>query len=181
MFGWFKKRTAAPFSGEQCVVDISENGMSINGVKLDVLVHLNAAEKLLGTPRSTKFRTDAENREFLELTHGDGMVSNRVNYTWDDLGIYCYTMNGKVIHCFGFHFRNDPEMSLKHAPARLFRGTLTICGKPWMEAVKSGEDCEFLRELHIGNYLITAEYAEPFVGESPDDGGYNCVEVQLEE
>ena len=89
MFGFLRKKAAAPFPGEQCSVDISSGGMTINGMKLDVLVHLDSAEKLLGTPRAMKFRTSAENREFLEETHGEGMVSNRVNYTWDDLGIYC--------------------------------------------------------------------------------------------
>lgn len=179
MFGLFKKKTPAPFSGEQCVVDISENGMTINGTKLDVIVHLDAAERLLGTPRSQKYRTNAENREFLEGSYGNGMVSNRVNYAWDELGIYCYTMNGKVINCFGFMFRNDPELELKHAPKELFRGTLTINGEPWQEAIKRGEDCEVIRELHLGGYLVTAEYADPF-GEDPSDGGYNCVEVQID-
>lgn len=179
MFGWFRKKTAAPFPGEQCVVDISENGMTINGTKLEILVHLDAAEKLLGTPRSAKYRTTRESREFLEQTHGDGMVSNRVNYAWDDLGIYCYTMNGKVIECFGFMFRNDPELDLKHSPAKMFSGTLTICGRPWQEAIRLGEDCEVLRELNVGSCLITAEYSDPFCGEIPDEGGYNCIEVQL--
>ena len=66
MFGLFKRKTAAPFTGEQCAVDISKDGMVINGTKLDVLVHLEAAEKLLGTPRGKKYHTSAETKEFLE-------------------------------------------------------------------------------------------------------------------
>lgn len=179
MFGFLRKKAAAPFPGEQCSVDISSGGMTINDMKLDVLVHLDSAEKLLGTPRAMKFRTSAENREFLEETHGEGMVSNRVNYTWDDLGIYCYTMNGKVVHCFGFMFRNAPELDLKYAPKKMFSGSLTINGEPWQQAVLRGEDCEVLRTLHVGGYCVTAEYADPFAGDKPDEGGYNCVEVQL--
>ena len=68
MFGLFKRKTAAPFTGEQCAVDISKDGMVINGTKLDVLVHLEAAEKLLGTPRGKKYHTSAETKEFLENT-----------------------------------------------------------------------------------------------------------------
>lgn len=181
MFGWFKKKTAAPFSGEQCVVDISGNGLTINGVKLDVLSHMSAVEKILGTPRSTKFKTSSENREFLESSYGKGTVSKRVNYTWDELGIYCYTLNGTVVNCFGFMFRNDPELSLKHAPEKMFRGTLTINGEPWRQAIARGEDCEVIRALRVGAYSVTAEYADPFAGENPGNSGYNCVEVQLEE
>lgn len=181
MFGFFKHKTAAPFTGEQCTVDISENGITINGLKLDVLVHLDAAVKLLGTPRSTKYKTDSDCEEFLEGTHGKGAVSNRVNYTWDELGIYCYTMNGKVIHCFGFMFANDPELALKHAPEKMFRGTLTINDEPWQQAIKRGENCDIIRVLPLGVYSVTAEYSDPFGGEDPDDGGYNCVEVQLAE
>lgn len=181
MFGFFRKKTAAPFTGEQCSVDISENGLMINGMKLDIPMHMDAAEKILGTPRSQTFRTSSENREFLEQTHGKGMVTKRVNYTWDELGIYCYTVNGKVVHCFGFMLRNDPEMNLKHSPAKMFSGTLTINGEPWDKAILRGDDCEVIRVLPVGYYSVTAEYADPFAGGNPYDGGYNCIEFQLEE
>lgn len=177
MFGLFAKKTAAPFAGEQCVVDISKDGLMINGTMLDVLVHLEAAEKLLGSSRGKKYRTTAENREFLEESCGSGMVSNRVNYTWDDLGIYCYTMNGKVISSFGFMFNN--AMELKHSPKKMFSGVLTINGEPWQQAISRGEDCEFFRELILGGYTVIAEYTDPFSGETPDEGGYNCVEISL--
>lgn len=182
MFGFFRKKVnnTASLSGEQCNIDLSENGITINGVKLDVLVHIEAAEKLLGEPRGKKFRTSSDSREFLEGRYGEGMVTNRVNYTWDDLGIYCYTMNGKVVSCFGFMFRSSPEMDLKYAPAKMFSGTLTIGGEPWEQAVRRGEDCEFLRELRLGSYLVTAEYTDPFSGSTPDESGYNCVEIQLD-
>ncbi len=180
MFGIFKKRSGtAPFPAEQCSVDFSENGMTINGMKLDVLVHLDAAVKLLGNPRSEKYKTSAENREFLEGVHGNGMVTNRVNYTWDDIGIYCYTLNGKVVHCFGFKMSNNGDLHLKHDPEKLFSGTLTICGRPWQQVIALGEDCEVLRELRVGDYLITAEYADPFAGDNPEDGGYSCIEISL--
>lgn len=177
MFGFFRKKTAAPFSGEQCTVDISRDGLTINGTRLDVLVHLETAEKLLGTPRGEKYRTSPENREILEETYGEGMVSKRVNYTWDDLGIYCYTMNGKVISSFGFMFCD--AMELRHSPKKMFSGVLTIAGEPWQKVVRNGTDCEFFRELVLGGYTIIAEYTDPFSGETPDEGGYNCVEISL--
>ncbi len=181
MFGFFKKKTAAPFAGEQCSVDISENGIIINGMKLDIPIHLDAVEKLLGIPRSEKYRTTGENREFLEQSYGKGMVTKRVNYTWDDLGIYCYTMNAKVVHCIGFMFRNDPALNLKHSPAKMFSGVLTINGEPWDRAIMRGEDCEVIRVLPVGCYSVTAEYADPFFGDDPAEGGFNCIEVQLED
>lgn len=180
MLGLFKKKSGtAPFPAEQCTVDFSENGMTINGVRLDVPVHLDAAVKLLGKPRSEKYKTSAENREFLEGIHGSGMVTKRVNYTWDDIGIYCCTHNGKVIHCFGFQMSKDGDLQLKHSPERIFSGTLTINGTPWRQAVEHGVDCEVLRELRVGDYLVTAEYADPFAGDSPQDGGYSCIEISL--
>ena len=140
-------------------------------------VHLEAAEKLLGTPRGKKYHTSAETKEFLENSYGEGMVTNCVNYTWDDLGIYCYTRNGKVISSFGFMFRNTLE--LKHSPKKMFSGVLTINGQPWQEAIMQGVDSEFFRELVLGGYTVIAEYTDPFSGETPDDGGYNCVEISL--
>lgn len=181
MFGLFRKKTAAPFTGEQCSADISENGIFINGTRLDIPIHIDAMEKLLGTPRSQKYKTDSGDIEFLEPSFGKGMVTKRVNYAWDELGIYCYTMNAKVVHCIGFLFRSDPEMNLKHNPNRLFSGNLTINGKPWDREIMRGEDCEVLRELPVGGYMVTAEYSNPFSAEKSGDGGYNCVEVQLAE
>mgnify|MGYP000764316835 CR=1 FL=1 len=42
-----------------------------------------------------------------------------------------------------------------------------------------GVDSEFFRELVLGGYTVIAEYTDPFSGETPDDGGYNCVEISL--
>lgn len=89
------------------------------------------------------------------------MVTNCVNYTWDDLGIYCYTRNGKVISSFGFMFRNTLE--LKHSPKKMFSGVLTINGQPWQEAIMQGVDSEFFRELVLGGYTVIAEYTDPFL------------------
>ena len=40
MFGLFKRKTAAPFTGEQCAVDISKDGM-MSGPNFDMLNVLN--------------------------------------------------------------------------------------------------------------------------------------------
>ena len=46
---------------------------------------------------------------------------------------------------------------------------------------KVGEDCEVIRVLPVGCYSVTAEYADPFFGDDPAEGGFNCIEVQLED
>lgn len=157
MFGLFKKKGVVR-NDQSCTIDITESYITINGRNFEVPMHIDPLIEVLGTPRVIKFKTDAKDVEFLEKMHGEGMVTNRVNYVWDDLGLNCYTMNGKVLTCFGIELNHGEKYP--QTPKKVFTGTLTINGRPWLEEIQKGEDCEVLQHVYLGNYIITAEYVD---------------------
>lgn len=139
-------------------IDICDDCFVINGKKLEVPMHIDALSAVLGEPRAVSFKTKEEDRAFLEKMHNEP-VTNRVNYAWDDLGLMCYTYNGKVVNTFGICIQPQTNNSPSN-PKGLFGGNITINGQPWLPIVKSGKDCEVMREVFVGNYLITAEYTD---------------------
>ncbi|MDE7399940.1 MAG: hypothetical protein K2N06_10485 [Oscillospiraceae bacterium] len=160
-------------------IDIRNDGFIINGKKMEVPMHIDAFSAILGKPRAVKFKTDKENREFLEEMHNEP-VTKRVNYTWDDLGLMCYTLNGKVVNTFGICL-NPKEYYIESDPRTLFGGTVTIMGDDWFEAIMMGVDKEIIRDLGIGDtMLVTAEYVEPFLDDSErDKTSFTGLEIQL--
>lgn len=160
-------------------IDIRNDGFIIDGKKLEIPMHIDAFSAVLGKPRAVKHKTSAEDKEFLEEMHNEP-VTKRVNYAWDDLGLKCYTLNGKVVNTFGICL-NPNDICIECDPKTLFGGTVTIMGDDWFEAVMMGEDNDFIRNLGIGdNILVTAEYTDPFVDDSTrDKTSFTCLEIQL--
>ena len=160
-------------------IDIRNDGFIIDGKKLDIPMHIDAFAAVLGKPRAVKFKTDKEDKEFLEEMHNEP-VTKRVNYAWDDLGLMCYTLNGKVVNTFGICL-NPKDFYIESDPKTLFGGTVTIMGDDWFEAVMMGVDKDVIRDLGIGDsILVTAEYTEPFVDDSErDKTSFTGLEIQL--
>lgn len=160
-------------------INITGCGLTIDGKPVDMPTHISALEKLLGKPRGVKYKTSEESMEFLERTHGKGMIVNRVNYAWDDLGLYCYTNNGTVLSAFGIRLSMQGD-EYKHSPKRPFKGRVTIDGKPWFGVMNSAEDREVFRRLELDCYSIIAEYTDPF--DEPDsrtEKSYTTIEINL--
>ncbi len=158
-------------------INLTELGVEINGTLVDIPTHLSALAKLLGKPRAIGFETDDEIREFLEKTEGEGMVTKRVNYAWDELGLLAYTHNGSVVNCFSIQLK--PSIS-KNAPRGVFGGVAAINGEDWFSVMKSGKDGMFLAEFRLGNYKIVSEKSD-FQKNLADCGreDFNCVDIQL--
>ncbi len=183
-FDFFKKRKPT-LKGEDICIDFSDKGININGKLIEIPSHIDALCDILGRPRNIKFKTSDSTREFLEQTAGVGMVTKRVNYTWDELGLYVYTYNGKVIQCFGLDFT---KQSYGHSPKDVFKGKVTINGRPWFQEIsEKGVDEEgFLAVVQLDTYNITAEYAGIFDDEDDDfseglptdESGYAGIEFQ---
>ena len=179
--GLFGKKTekATAFSSKSYSIDIRDDGFVINGTKLDLPIHIDALTAVLGKPRSVSFKTKAEDRAFLEELHSEP-VTNRVNYTWDALGLMCYTYNGKVVNTFGI-CTQPPTNNSPSNPKEIFEGTLTVNGQPWLPVVKAGKDCEVMREVYMGNYLISAEYTDFMQDDATrDETGFTGLEIQLQ-
>lgn len=177
LFG--KKGSEIGESSHEFKIEIGENGFSINGTQLDVPIHITALSDILGKPRRTGFKTDAEDREIYEKLHPGEVFVQRVNYTWDDLGLMCYTNNGSVVNCFGICL-NKSDYNVASNPKKMFGGTVLINGKPWLDAVLAGKDLEVMRQLVVGDYSLTAEYTDFDQDDSKrDEKSFTGIEIQL--
>lgn len=159
-------------------IDIRDDCFVINGQKLEVPMHIDALTRVLGEPRAKHFRTDAKSQQILETLHSEP-VSNRVNYTWDELGLMCYTYNGKVVNTFGICIQPQTNNSPSN-PKMLFGGTVTINGAPWLPVVLAGSGSDFFREVKVGSYLIAAGYTDfEQDDETRDETSFTGFEIQL--
>lgn len=172
-FDFLKKKQTS----EVKTLNITAKGLEIDGVPLDLPTHISAANKLLGKPRGVTYKPNPETDKALG---GAGVVSKRVNYAWDKLGLYCYTKNGTVLSAFGIRLTLKGG-NFKHYPENIFAGKVTIEGKPWFEVMNSASDCDVFRKLVLGGYSIISEYvdfdAQP---ESRTAEDYTCIEIQLD-
>lgn len=177
LFG--KKKYEVKESSRGFTIDIGGGCFVINGKRLEVPIHIEALSEVLGKPRKTAFKTSDEDKEIFEKLHPGEVLVQRVNYTWDDLGLMCYTNNGKVVNCFGICL-NETDYSVASNPKCLFGGTVLINGKPWLGEMLSGKDCDVFRELIVGNYLLTAEYTDFDQDDSTrGESSFSGIEIQL--
>lgn len=69
-------------------IAIDENKLTINGVAVDIPVHISVLKKLLGKPRRVVYPKDSKSKDPLYL--------RAVNYTWDNHGVYCLTKTSRL-------------------------------------------------------------------------------------
>ena len=173
----FKKKTPVQ-TAVISTIDLTEAGLVINGEPVDMPILISVLKTIFGEPRVIGFKTDKETKEFLEGLHGDGMVTKRVNYTWDDLGIYCYTLNGSVVNSIGIRLSMQGD-TYKYTPSKTYKGAVTIEGRPWFERIDEGEDMEVFRRCELGPYSIVSEYADPFDDGERTEKDYVDLEINL--
>lgn len=158
LFGGKKPKINA----EELVLDITEDKLFVNGKAVDIPCHISVLTNIFGKPR--KFV--GKNRE-------------NINFTWDNLGIYCYTKGNSVVYCIGVKV-NCGDISTDLDPKNTFTGTLTIGGEPWEEFMASGEDMEVARQKNYCGYSLFSEYADMENGDKNGyRGAYSGVEFQL--
>lgn len=139
-------------------MDITANGVKVNGKKTFSLpVDIKKLSGIFGDPRAVAFETKREQKEVLEAMHGKNTVTNRVNYTWDDLGVCAYTHNGSTVTCFGIRVGENVSM-YPHTPQVPCHGIVTVNGAPWLAALKRGEDAMVFLRISVGAYGVIAEY-----------------------
>lgn len=175
-----QKNTPARISerSKSMTIDIQGDCFVINGKKFEIPMHVDALSAILGNPRTVKFNTTPEMRAFLEEMEG-APVTNRVNYAWDDLGLMCYTLNGKVINAFGIHLRQQTHNSPAN-PKMHFGGKITINGQHWLPIVMSGDDDDTSRDVILGELSLTASYSDYYQDDSTrDETSFSAIEIQL--
>lgn len=144
-------------------VNITDKQIMVNCTPIDIPCHLDVLKKMLGKPRVTV----GKNRE-------------NVNFTWDNLGIYCYTKGNNVVYCIGVKV-NPGGFKTNTDPRNTFKGSLTICGEQWEEVMYDGEDMDGLfRQRDYLGLSLTSEYADMDAGDkNGSHGAYSGVEIQL--
>lgn len=181
LFGNLFKKKIIPEVSEKTknfIIDIRGDCFIVNGGRLEVPMHIDALTAALGEPRRTGFKTDPKDREILEKLHSSP-VTDRVNYTWDELGLMCYTGNGKVVNTFGICMQPS-DCASPSTPRMLFGGTVLIGGEPWFPVVMRGTDSDVMRELNFGEYLLTAEYTDFDQDDSTrTEKDFTGIEIQL--
>ena len=164
-FDIFKKKPV--FSDPARIrIALGENKIAINGAPVGLPSHINALAKLLGKPRKVVCPTT-----------DDGV--QRINYAWDELGLYCYTENGLTVHCLGIRM-NAGDFSTDFFPTEFFKGSVTVNGAPWFNAMRVAENMDFFKKLVLGKYSAVSE----FVDFEADDNlrtekDYTGIEIQI--
>ena len=178
LFG--KKKSAVLSNSKAITIDIREDGLEINGRKLDVPTHIKALSDILGKPRKVPCKTSAEDKEVYAKLHPGEILVQRINYTWDELGLMCYTNNGSVVNCFGIEFNPPEGYNSASTPKKMFGGTVFISGKPWLGVMMAGKDLEVFRKIVLGNYSVVAEYTDFEQDDSTrDESSFTGIEIQL--
>ena len=161
-FGNLFGRKKPIINAQELVLDITEDKLIVNGKAVDIPCHLSVLTNIFGKPR--KFV--GKNRE-------------NVNFTWDNLGVYCYTKGNSVVYCFSVKV-NRGDIKIDFDPKPLFAGTLTIGGEPWEELMGGGEDREVGRHRDYFGLSLFSEYTDMDNGDKNGyRGAYSGVEFQL--
>lgn len=157
-FDFFKKKPALDTS--RLVINITENGLDVNGTSIALPCNIDALKYLFGSARKTVHSP----------VFGD---EKNYNYTWDRLGLYCYSHGGVIVHNISVRINGNPDLS--YSPASLFGGICTINGENWFDVMKNGEtewlEDEGLRvpvfkRVRLGSYSVISE----FTNEDLSDG-----------
>ncbi|MDE7399941.1 MAG: hypothetical protein K2N06_10490 [Oscillospiraceae bacterium] len=137
-------------------IDIHNDCFMINSIEFDIPTHIDAFKAVFGEPRVTEFETTGAMREYLEESSGKP-VTNRTNYTWDELGMECYTYDGKTVNSFCMYL-NASEYESDAAHHMMFGGKLTINEQHWLPVIKRGKEAcgGTSQKAIVGKYSVIA-------------------------
>ncbi len=164
-FDLFRKKPALDTS--RLVINLTEDGLDVNGTRIILPCNIGALKYLFGSPRKT--------------VHDSTTLTGEKNYTytWDKIGLYCYSRGGSVVRCIAARMNGEPD--LDYSPSSLFEGFYTINGESWFDVMKNGEtewieDIDFripvFKRVLIGKYSAVSE----FTNEDLSDGTANNPE-----
>lgn len=149
-------------SPEELVIDITDSKLTINGKSVDVPCHLSVLRDILGKPRKFVGK------------------NSHINFTWDALGLCCYTLGNNVVYCISIEV-NKGGFSTKYDPKRTFKGSLTIFGEQWEEFMYEGENVEdYFRKRVLNGISVVSEYKDfEVLDKNGPHGAYSGVEIEL--
>lgn len=172
-FDFFRKKPALDTS--RLVINLTEDGLDVNGTHIALPCNIDALKYLFGSARQTVHQTSFS-------------PEKNYNYTWDKLGLYCYSKGGTIVHNISVRMNGEP--SLSYSPSSLFGGIYTINGENWFDVIKNGETewledegfkIPIFKRVNIGGYSVVSE----FTNEDLSDGTANIpddlknIEVEI--
>lgn len=138
-------------------IDIRDDCVMIDGKRFDIPFDIDAIKAVWGKPRFTELETPESMRVYLEESSGMP-VTNRSNYTFDELGVEYFTYDGKTVFNFSVYL-NTSKLNYKAVPQMMFGGSLTINGQPWLPIIKRGkETCAGTsQKIIVGKHSVIAD------------------------
>lgn len=163
-FGLFRKKPA--LDTDRLVINITENGLDVNGMHITLPCDIDLLKHLLGEARQTEHRTYIPEKPKM------------YNYTWDKIGLYCHSYDDKLADCVCA--RTSGEIDCAFLPEETFSGIFTINGINWFDVMKKGiiywfaeqgEGIPRFRYVHLGKYRVLSRYTD-----EDSDGEVNSCE-----
>lgn len=121
------------------LIDISENGVSINGRLFDFPFDVSELEKILGQPERTKTFSPNDNG------------SENTIYTWDNIGLYAYAKKGYEIFDVSIKLTDNQEFDFQ--PLNPYKGNLTLNNITYKEVIKVAKKA-YDTEVRLSNIKI---------------------------
>jgi hypothetical protein len=133
-------------------IAISADGLHVNSEKLTLPVPLDELIRIFGTPV------------------GKTKKHNTI-YTWNELGIFAYSADKKMVKSIVFHVREDKTYDF--IPSSVFAGDITIEGKSY-------RDIQVPRQKKTDSLLLVIGTNQLFFDES-DDHSITDIEISIYE
>ncbi len=151
---------------QDITINVTEEYIEINGKQFMLPIKMEELFDIFGAAQKHTFGKidiDFLTKEDNDLIN-EAVSEQRANFTWNDLGLYAYTNEGRYADCLMVMLRpstdgSDPE----HYPQNMFGGTLTINGEHWFEFLKSVKP-EYSNSKNknrkLGRYIIFGDFTE---------------------
>ncbi len=179
----FRKPQIAP---SETRINLSAEGIEINGRKFFLPISVNILEELFGKARIYQIGNFAPT--FFPKAVREKQAPYITGYTWDKHGIYCYAEKIGSVFSIGF-LLNHGEPDTNNSPKKEYQGILNINDDYWYECVKNGDgiflgeeenQVEAYRYVALGEYSIISEFTEITEEITERDYyEYSTVEFQL--
>lgn len=143
---------------QDITINVTEEYIEINGKPFMLPIKTEELFDMFGEAQKHTFgkiNIDYLTKETNELLN-HFVSAQRTNFTWNDLGLYAYTDDGRYANALTIRlrpskYRKDPEQY----PTNMFGGTLTVNGLHWFDFLKSVEPVySNLKRRSLGRYLV---------------------------
>lgn len=164
-------------------IDITENGIEINGAAVKLPCHVNELLSILGAARRTTFDKVRDGVFSEEETRGlNEQIRGRACYTWDSLGAHCHTEDGVTVDTLALYMcKSEVTDAPEYYPQSFFSGKLTINGAAWLKAIEKGDKGDVSTELIVGGYSVYGSRADCKSHLFSKGTKYSVVELSLDE